>query len=180
MAERTVAVTFKTGGEAPYVEEGWYKATLNQLEERTAKEAGNVYVTWHFGLDGGGGPLLDGRGFDLDFWVFTSQSIGPKSNARPIVEALLGRSLTNDDSGEDLPELVLNQSCYVKIADFYRDDGEFGGSRPVKGSWTSIAKWEAQQRTAPRGRPVAATAPPTRRQPAPSPGEPEELEAIPF
>lgn len=158
-------VTFKTGGSAPYVDEGWYEATLGNIEERESQsqQFPGVQVVWHFGLaNDNNEQVFDDRGMPLDFWVFTSQSVGPKSNARPIIEALLSRPITREDDGDELAEIVIGKSCQVKIADYYKEDGEFGGSKPVKGSWLPLGapRPGARAGTKPPARqPVAAGAP---------------------
>lgn len=154
-------VTFKTGGEAPYVDEGWYTAKLTELEERESTNPAfpGVRVIWHFQLtDENGSVVENDGGMPLDFWEFTSQSVGPKSNARPIVEALLGAAI-GDMSGDDIQDAVIGKSCQVKIADSFKENGDFGGSRTVKGSWKPVgASRPAAGRPAAR-QPVAAGAP---------------------
>ena len=168
-------VHFKTSGEAPGLAEGWYRAKLTELEERESQNP--LYpapqVIWHFELTNSKGELMaDSRGFNLDFWVFTSQSIGPKSNARPIMEALLDGSINSDDNPDELAEKAIDKTCYVKIADYYSEDGEPKGSRPVKGTWTPLSK----RQTIAGGQRTAAAPRPGPQAPRP----PENTDDIPF
>ena len=166
-------VHFKAGADPITVDEGWYKATLTKLEEREFADSAfpGLRVIWHFGLVNSNGKTMeDDRGFELDFWVFTSQSVGAKSNARPIIEALLDRSINRDDDGDTLAAAVEGKSCYVKIADYYDERGEPHGSRPVQGTWSS-------KRPPGVGGQHAASAPARGR---PAPRQPENTDDIPF
>ena len=157
-------VQFHSGGQAPYIEEGWYTATIQSIESRESQnpQYPAPQVVWHFELEGTDGPVLDDRGIPVDFWVFSSESVGPKSNARPMVEALAGQSLIGmtDEEATQLVEACAEQhaSCQVKIGDYLRPDGEFGGSRAIKGSWLPLdAPRPGQRQTAtrPAATPVA-------------------------
>ena len=170
---------FKMGSDPIFVDEGWYRAKLTKLEEYESQNP--LYpapqVVWHFQLTNSGGKIMeDSRGFELDFWVFTSQSIGKKSNARPIMEALLNEAITTGDDPDELAERAIGKSCYVKIMDYFDVDSEPRGSRPVKGTWSSKRPAGAL------GQQTAAAARPGPRAPqqAFGPPEPEDIEEIPF
>lgn len=154
-------VTLKTGGSAPYVDEGWYKATLIEREEKESQnpQYPAPQVIWHFTLEDDNGTIMtDDRGSTLDFWVFTSLAAGPKSNARPMVEALTGHSF---QAGDEEDEAVVGNTCQVKIADYFREDGEFGGSKAVKGSWLALGAPRPGAAQRPTRAPAAAASPAT-------------------
>ncbi len=157
-------VTFKTGGGVFYIDEGRYKMTLRDVVEEEGRsfdgKPPQPRNKWVFSpvVNAEGQVMENDNGLPLEYFEFTGQSIGAKSNARPLIEALLGKSI------EGLPaETVLDEisqglgklTAAVLIADQLRADGETQ-SRAVKGSWKPITGGRAPARqaapaAAPRG-----------------------------
>lgn len=80
------------------VEPGKYIATCTAIEDAPDKGFGPG-VKWVFKLvdPATNQTVRNSNGFDLEFWQFTSTKMGPKARARPIIEALLGRTLENGE-----------------------------------------------------------------------------------
>jgi hypothetical protein len=94
---------------APAVKPGVYDAILTQVEERTSENG--PYLLWHFELANGGGTLKRP----------TSTKFGPQSNARQIVEALLGEPLAVGQVIE--VEDLLGRPCRLVVGTATLADG---------------------------------------------------------
>ena len=163
--------TFRTGGAGFWIQEGRYRLTLRNLSDETGEYGPRV--KWIFSpiVNAEGEVLTDDRGFPLEYFEWTGQSIGDRSNAKPIAEALLARSLEGLDAA-DVAEMVIGKSASAMFADTIRQDGTTI-SRTVKGSWKPLS--------------AAAKAPAGQAKPAERPApvqteltEEEALAAIPF
>lgn len=80
-------------------------------------------VKWVFQLadPASGVTIQSNQGGDYELWQFTSVKMGPKAKARPIIEALLGRSLEVREV-PDARQLV-GRSMIAMVIHERRDDG---------------------------------------------------------
>ena len=163
--------TFKTGGAGFWIKEGRYRLTLRDLSDETGEYGPRVKWVFTPIVNAEGEVVTDDRGFPLEYFEWTGQSIGERSNAKPIAEALLGKSVEGIDP-MDVSEMVIGKSASAMFADTIRQDGTTI-SRTVKGSWKPLA--------------AAAKAPAGQARPAGRPApvqteltEEEKLAAVPF
>ncbi len=151
-------VTFKVGGGVFWIEEGRYRLTLRDIEEEEGQYGTRNKWTFSPIVNANGETMTDDRGMPLSYFEWTGQSIAPKSNAKPIVEALLGRPIDDlpaDAVLEEISQGLGKLTCTAAIMDQTRaSDGEIQ-SRAVKGSWKA-----ANAPAGPAGRRPAASARP--------------------
>jgi hypothetical protein len=144
-------------------EPGRYIATCTDIKDAPPKAFG-AGVQWSFTLTDPqtGVTLQNADGEDLDFWQFTSTKMSPKSRARPLVEALLGRTL--DVANREVPDvrLLIGRSMLTILI---HEPGEDGTPRARLTSCTPYT---------PPSTPAVA-APPHR--PAPPPATADALKA---
>ena len=62
-------------------------------------------------------------GGDYELWQFTSVKMGPKSKARPLIEALLGRPLDVDNREVPDPRQLIGRLMLAMVIHERRDDG---------------------------------------------------------
>ena len=82
-------------------------------------------VKWVFQLiDPASGTTTQSQyGGDYELWQFTSVKMGPKSKARPIIEALLGRPLDVANREVPDPRQLIGRSMIAMVIHEKRDDG---------------------------------------------------------
>lgn len=74
-------------------------------------------VKWVFELT----HAATGERLPNELWQFTSIKMGPKSKARPIIEALLGRPLENREVPD--PDKLIGRTMVAMVIHEKRDDG---------------------------------------------------------
>lgn len=103
---------------------GRYIVTCIDIEDAPDKGFGPG-VKWVFKLiDPQSGTTIQSRnGGDYEMWQFTSIKMGPKSKARPIIEALLGRPL--DTARREVPDsrLLIGRSMIAIVIYEKKEDG---------------------------------------------------------
>ncbi len=161
--ERGQMVTFKTGGAPFWIDEGRYTVTLKDVaEEQSTIDFGHGMQPrnkWIYSpiVNAAGEVMERDDGMPLEYFEFTGQSIGPKSTARPMIEALLNKSIDGLRAEDVLAEIeqgLGKLKATVAIMETTRQDGE-PTSRAVKGSWKAVGA------TTPRaGRTTAAAGAP--------------------
>ena len=103
-------------------EPGRYIAKCVAIEDAPDKGFG-AGVKWVFKLiDPGSGITIQSRnGGDYELWQFTSTKLGPKSKARPIIEALQGKPLANGEVPDS--RKLLGRSMVTLVIHEKREDG---------------------------------------------------------
>ena len=160
------------GGQFVELDEGWYTAKVTDIEEKDGtRDFGKgvqPMVVWHCNLqDAQGNVVQDDRGFALDWWVITSQSLfrgkGMVSKGRLMAEAFLDREIDDDETGEDIGKEIIGKFALVFI-----------GTDPKSGRPSSALTWKPRKKAAAAGRaaqrPAAPVAPPAQ----------DSLEDVPF
>jgi hypothetical protein len=92
-----------------------YIAVCLDIEDAPDKGFG-AGVKWVFQLidPNTNQPVKNSKGYDFTLWQWTSTKMGPKARARPIIEALLGRSLENGEVPDS--RLLLNKGMICLVA----------------------------------------------------------------
>ena len=105
-------------------EPGKYIAKCVSIEDAPDKGFGPG-VKWVFQLidPASGTPIQSQYGGDYELWQFTSVKMGPKSKARPIIEALLGRPLDVANREVPDPRVLVGRSMVTLVIHEKRDDG---------------------------------------------------------
>ena len=94
---------------APAVRPGIYNAVLIKIEERA--NGNGPFLLWHFELPDGAGTLKKP----------TSLKLGPQSNARRVIEALLGEPLAVGQTVE--AEDLIGRPCRLVVGTATLADG---------------------------------------------------------
>lgn len=131
------------------LDEGNYILQLKALEDGEPGTFGArmrwTFLAWH--LETGAQVINEQDGTPFEWWQSTGESIGPRSKARPWVEALLGRKIEKGDDAGAISEEIIGKSMEAYVA-------------PNEDDYVTILR--AKPRTA---RPAASAAP----APAPAP-----------
>jgi hypothetical protein len=107
-----------SSGGGTFIEDGRYLVKVKRLEPVEDNGFGPG-VKWVFNLATTDGELVkDERGFDAELWQFSSRKMskGAKTaKARAWAEALLGRELSDDETGDGLAELLIGKKALALI-----------------------------------------------------------------
>jgi hypothetical protein len=100
---------------SPIVEPGRYLVKLFKLEPTSHPQYG-AGVKWVFVIaTPDGKPLYDKHNAPLELWQTTSLRLTPNSKARPWVEALLDRPLTNGEDPAAIAQAIVGKKAYALI-----------------------------------------------------------------
>ncbi|HEV8191916.1 MAG TPA: hypothetical protein VGP82_10595 [Ktedonobacterales bacterium] len=144
------------------LEDGRYFVRLKSLEDQGPQEQyakvrddGSTYVPrsvrWTFQLGRDiNTPIYGVSGAPVEIYAWTSEAVGPKSSARPWMEALLQRSLIPGESGASLPALLEGKIAWAMIG-VTRTPDPITGTVRVRPKILTMSKYT-------QGVPVAAAA----------------------
>lgn len=142
----TVPLANPTAG-AVHIEEGRYLLKLTDIQD---VEPNSAHPEWGPGIkfvfavhDQKREQLLDDEDAPVFISPLTGTSTGPKSKARPILEALLGREIEMTDTGAGLAAEALGKWCSALIS-----DNDKGFSTVMKYTAIKPAKKQADEEEA--------------------------------
>lgn len=99
------------------LDEGKYFVKVKALEDAPEGQFGPG-IKWIFTVaTPEGGVVKDDRGFDAEFWQFSSDSLSSRSKGGKWAAALLGRELTPQDKGSEIAKALIGKKGVALIAD---------------------------------------------------------------
>lgn len=109
---------------AETIEPGRYGVKLIRFEDdgvssyadpNDANPAHRIRWVFHLYPTGSNTPLVDADGREYEHFEWTSSRTGPKSSARPWIEALLGRPMQPGDGGQELTEKLVGGKAWALL-----------------------------------------------------------------
>lgn len=101
----------------PQITDGQYLLQLQRLEDAEPGQFGPrvrwVFLMWNASTRE---QVCWENGEPYEWWRMTSPKTGQRSTARKYMEALLGRDLTTDDTGEALAKAVVGRTALAMVA----------------------------------------------------------------
>lgn len=130
-----------------HVEEGRYRVKLTDLVDTdppTDHLDWGPRLRWFFNIyDSDGDPVLTEDGEQGQICPITGTSTGPKSKARPWIEALLGRAIENGDTGEEMQDEIIGKEGWALISDNEKGYSQILSISPLKKTGAKAAGKEA-------------------------------------